>query len=123
MTERPGTGQVLSKVAGAPLAGSNVHRIQDLMDLVTTKTPITDLKQCGGGLTDDVKVAKATDKHEGIVGCIVDHCMPAKKKADWQFRARQLGHGPEEDLWVPWKEAYPLVALDAYKADHLELGL
>ena len=102
---------------------TNVYKIQDLTDLVTTKILTTDLKQHGDSLTEDAKAVKVMGKHEDIVQCIMDHYMLAKKKADWQFQVWWLGHGPEEDLWLPWKEAHPLAALDVYKAEHPELGL
>ncbi len=33
------------------------------------------------------------------------------------------GHGPDEDVWLPFAETNPLSAFDKYLDEHPELGL
>jgi hypothetical protein len=57
------------------------------------------------------------DTVEAPVVAIVDHELP---KAKWRFLAR---YEDGEEVWLSWREADPLAALDDYAQAHPELKI
>ena len=56
----------------------------------------------------------ALDTNENVVIDILNHNMPTRNKADWDFLVRWAGYPDEEDSWLPWYEAKKLAAMDVY---------
>ena len=75
-------------------------------------------------MTADAAAVIALDTEEFVVDSIVDHNMPSRYKSDWDFKVswRDLP-SPEEDSWIPWKEAKKLEQMDVYRRLHPELKI
>jgi hypothetical protein len=65
----------------------------------------------------------ALDTNENVVVQILDHNMPGRRTADWDFKVRWAGHPDEEDSWLPWYEAKKLSAMDNYAVCHPALRI
>jgi hypothetical protein len=102
---------------------SSVCVCQDLTTLRPHRFHVSRLKRFEATMTDDPAALAAADKDEFIVEEIIDHRGNPRRRADMQFRVRWLGYGPEEDLWLPYREVRELEALDRYAATHPELRL
>ena len=75
-------------------------------------------------MTDSPAAMIALDSEEHEVECIVDHNIPSRYKPDWDFKVKWKNlPSPEEDSWVPWREAKKLAQLDVYRAQHPELNI
>ncbi len=57
------------------------------------------------------------------MGQVVDHYMPSNRRSEWRFLVRFKGLGPEDDAWMPWREASELPAMGDYSAAHKELNI
>ena len=102
---------------------SSVCVCQDLTTLRPHRFHVSRLKRFEAEMTDDPAALAAADKDEFIVEEIIDHRGNSRRRADMQFRVRWLGYGPEEDLWLPYREVRELETLDRYAATHPELRL
>jgi hypothetical protein len=71
--------------------------------------------------TDNAVEIAAVDAEEWEVECIVDHRGKTKRNAE--FRIRWKGYGPNDDSWLPWKEARDLEAMDVYLKSHRGLKI
>ena len=106
-------------VRGEP---GGVHVVQDLATLKTFDVHVEFLKKFH--VVDGVEPADiaAMDTGEDVVQEIVDSSIPSKKAADWEFRVRWAGYGPEDDTWEGWQNVRGLAALDAYLELNPQLG-
>lgn len=107
------------------------YKLQDPTDLKIMK-PVhaTRLRRYKMGLTEpaDVNDLVSMDTVEAPVVAIVDHEMfvydgkrkKALPKARWRFLAR---YEDGEEVWLSWREADPLAALDDYAQAHPELKI
>lgn len=107
------------------------YKLQDPTDLKIMK-PVHATRLCRYkmGLTEpaDVNDLVSMDTVEAPVVAIVDHEMfvydgkrkKALPKAKWRFLAR---YEDGEEVWLSWREADPLAALDDYAQAHPELKI
>ena len=97
---------------------------RDPADQVDYEFHITRLRRFNPALMDDPKELIALDTEEYVVDAIVDHNMPSRNMSWWDFKVRWRNlPSPEEDSWIPWREAKKLSAMDVYRAAHPELRI
>jgi hypothetical protein len=102
----------------------NIYQCQDLRTLKVNAYHITRLKYFELSENVDPLQVAALDRDEYIVEAIVEHRGPRKGKPRnlLEFKVRWQGYGPEEDLWLPYKEVKDLEVLDEYAREHPQLG-
>ncbi|KAG9390315.1 Chromo (CHRromatin Organization MOdifier) domain [Carpediemonas membranifera] len=74
------------------------------------------------GTTIDPLQLVSLDYDSYLVERIIAH-RPGRTKTQWQFKIRWDGYGPEDDSWIPYKDAKDLAALDEYLEAHQEIRL
>ena len=111
------------KVLGLKPGSTSVYQCQDPADLKVYEFHITTLRRFHGDLADPKRLI-ALDKEEFVVDKIIDHNMPSRKQASWDFKVKWKDlPSPEEDSWIPWREAKKLEAMDRYRESHPELRI
>ena len=101
----------------------NRYSCKDLRDRKIRQFDISRLKKyVEDPQRDNVQVA-GVDHQEYIVEAILSHRGPVKKKSKMEFLVRWAGYSEEENSWEPYAAVKDLAALDAYLAEHPELGL
>ena len=103
---------------------SSVYLCEDPADKHTYEFPVSRLRRYRSEMTSDAAAVIALDTEEYVVDCIIDHNFPSRNKSDWDFKVRWKDlPSPEEDSWIPWREAKKLKQLDEYRNLHPELKI
>ena len=129
-TRRP--NKLSSLLRGPLLIVAKRNNTYDCLDIITNHVLSYDISRLylfnpteildipTGEAAKDLNMA---DRQEFEVESIVDHKGSHRNKRTLQFRIRWLGYGPDDDTWLPYKDAKDLKALDDYLQFHPELNL
>ena len=91
------------------------YEVEDPADLKKYSRHINELFEYSLGGEEQPEETISMDQMENLVEEIVDHSTnDSRRKSDWDFKVRWKGTAPEDDTWIPYKEAQPLAALEEY---------